>query len=60
MGVSEAQLRAKKKYEDKHYWRPTLRFPKEYEEIIRKKSNGSVNGYIFDLIKKDLGIKGED
>lgn len=56
MAKTEAQKRATRKYDAAHYWSPTLYIPKELEAEVRKKSNGSINGYIVSLIKKDLGI----
>lgn len=54
---SEARARANRKYNDSHYWKPTIYIPKELENDIREQANGSVNGYILDLIKKDLENK---
>lgn len=57
---TEAVARTKRKYDVNHYYQPTIRIPKELEQAIRDKSNGSVNGYIVGLIKKDLGITDEN
>lgn len=54
MAKTQAQMRATKKYDDAHYWRPMLRIPKELEEEVREASEGSINGYIVNLIKADL------
>lgn len=57
MTASAAHMKATKKYEDKAYKKILVRLPKELESAFIEKSNGSMNGYIIDLIKKDLGIQ---
>lgn len=59
MAVTKAQLKAKEKYEAKAYKKILLRLPKELEEAFLEKSNGSMNGYIINLIRKDLGMEKE-
>jgi len=57
MAYTQAQGRANRKWEKKTYFKMTVRFPIDAEEIIRKKANGNLNGYITDLILKDCGYK---
>lgn len=57
MAVSEAKLKAIRKYDDKTYRKVSVRIPRELEEAFMEKCSGSVNGYIVNLIKKDLGIE---
>jgi hypothetical protein len=54
--VTEAQKRATANYERKNYDKILLRLKKGTKEKIIKKigENASVNGYITDLINKDL------
>lgn len=54
MSVSAAQKKATAKYEQNKYDKILLRLPKGTKERIQEK-NKSVNGYITDLIIKDLG-----
>lgn len=57
MAVSEAKLKAIRKYDDKAYRKVSVRIPRELEEAFMEKCSGSVNGYIVNLIKKDLGVE---
>lgn len=57
MAVSEAKLKAIRKYDDKTYRKVSVRIPRELEEAFMEKCSGSVNGYIVNLIKKDLGVE---
>lgn len=61
MAVSAAHIRATAKYDAKAYTRMTVRVPKAIEPEVNKKieEHGSINGYLLDLIKKDLGIQKE-
>lgn len=54
--VTEAQKRATANYERKNYDKILLRLKKGTKEKIIKKigENASINGYIADLINKDL------
>ena len=54
--VTEAQKRATANYERKNYDKILLRLKKGTKDKIIKKigENASVNGYITDLINKDL------
>ena len=54
--VTEAQKRATANYERKNYDKILLRLKKGTKEKIIKKigENASINGYITDLINKDL------
>lgn len=54
--VSKAHIRATTKWEKENYFKTTIRFPKEAEEIIRKKAGSSLNGYIVSLVLKDCGF----
>lgn len=54
MAISEAQYRANKKYDSAHYWSPTIRLPKEWEEEIRA-NGGSVNNFIVQAVAEKLG-----
>lgn len=55
--VSEAQIRATKKYCIKHYYNSNVHLPIVLEEGIlnRIKEYGSFNAYIRTLVEKDLG-----
>lgn len=58
--VSKAQIKANHKYGKKAYYRPTIMIRREYQEqvIARATSQGlSISGYVWGLIKKDLGIE---
>lgn len=61
MPVSKAKLAANHRYDKKAYYMPSVRIPRSLEEavMVKAKERGSVNGYIVDLIKKDLGITEE-
>ena len=53
--TSEARIRANKKYNLKAYRKYTFRVRKDDTEIIEKlESVSSKNGYITDLIRKDI------
>ena len=56
--VTEAQKRATANYERKNYDKILLRLKKGTKEKIIKKigENASINGYIADLINKDLKV----
>lgn len=56
MPLKESQIRAVKKYQDKHYFKGTFSFPKALESIIREKAEfyGSVNAYLTFLVKSDI------
>lgn len=57
MAVSEAQMRAVKKYNKKAYYRPAVCLKREYEEPLRKKAEAeglSVSSYIQKLIIADI------
>lgn len=59
MPVSEAQMKAVKKYNAKAYYRPCVCLSREYEDALRDKAAAegkTVSTYIQDLIKADLGI----
>lgn len=59
MGVSKAQIRATHKYEKNHYFQKLVAVPKDWEQLIRDRANEkglSINGYISDLIRSDLGL----
>lgn len=53
--VSKAHIRATTKWEKKAYFKTTLRFPKDAEDMIRKAAKGNLNGYITQLVLKDCG-----
>lgn len=58
MNMRESQYKANRKYDKKAYKSITVRIPRAIEEDVNKKvGDGSLNGYIIGLIKKDLGIK---
>lgn len=55
--TSAAQIKCVRKYEAEHIKKLTVHCPIEIELAIRKKiGNQSINGYLMDLIKADLGI----
>lgn len=56
--VTEAQKRATRKYEQKNYDKILLRLKKGTKEKIIDKigEDASINGYITDLINKDLKV----
>lgn len=56
--VTEAQKRATAKFEQKAYDKILLRLKKGKKEQILAKigENGSINGYIAELIDKDLSL----
>jgi hypothetical protein len=54
MAQSEAHKRATIKYDLNNYWRPTIRFRKEYEEVIRKYAGDSLNGFIADAVMEKI------
>lgn len=57
MEISEARYKANRKYDKKAYKSITVRIPRSIEEQVDEKvGDGSLNGYIISLIKKDLGI----
>lgn len=63
MAASKAQIRANAKYNKKAYFRPAVFFKKEYEAPLRAKAESegkTLNAYITDLIKQDLGITETD
>lgn len=58
MPASKAHIRATTKWEKENYFRTMIRLPKDLEEVIRQKANEdgkSLNGYLADLVKKDIG-----
>lgn len=57
---TKAKGKAVYKYEKNNYFKATIRFPKDAEDIIRKAANGNLNGYIADLVLRDCGYKKED
>lgn len=53
--VSNAQMKATKKYEDKAYFKVLVRFNKNDENLIRSAAEAaglSVNKFIVDAVKK--------
>lgn len=59
MGIRKSQVKAVNKYTASHYFRPAVLIKKEYEAPLRAKAESegkTLNAYITDLIKKDLGI----
>lgn len=58
--VSKAQIRATTKYEKANYFKTTIRFPKDAEVLIRKAAGDSLNGYIVDLVLRDIGYNKEN
>lgn len=58
MATSKAQVKAVRKYEAANHKKITVYFPRKYETLLADRLKGqSFNGYVMDLIKKDLGIK---
>lgn len=55
MAVSKAHIRAVSKYEKANYFKLVVRFPKDAEELIRQNAGDSLNGYIVDLVLRDIG-----
>lgn len=53
MAISEARLRANKKYDSAHYDKVALRLPKGYKEKILEFAP-SMNSYLLNLVKEDL------
>lgn len=60
MAYTKARGRAQAKWEKKAYFRPSIRFPKDAEDLIRLKSNNNINGYIVNLVLKDCGYLPEE
>lgn len=61
--VSKAQMRATAKWQKENYFKALIRFPKDAEDLIRQvaEQNGeSLNGYIVDLVLKDIGYRKDD
>ena len=57
--VTEAQKAATARYEKKVYDKILLRLPKgTRDRIVAKIGDGSINGYIAELIEKDLSEAG--
>lgn len=59
---NDARKRANEKYNEKAYWRYNVALRKELEQLVRDKASAegkSLNGYLADLIKADLGIENE-
>ena len=49
MAVSQAQIKAVRKWEAENYWRAVVRLPKEYEQKI-KDTGKSVNGFLREAV----------
>lgn len=52
--VTDAHMRATKKYEDKAYFKTLVRFPKAKESEIRKAAGNSLNGFIVASVMEKL------
>jgi uncharacterized protein (DUF1778 family) len=52
--VSEAQMRATKKYEEKAYFSAHVRFPANKEELIRRAAGKSLNGFIVQAVLEKI------
>ena len=55
---TQARKDANKRYNDKHYDRIAFDFPDGYRERIKEaaaKQDKSMNRYVVDLVKQDLG-----
>lgn len=62
MAIAESQRRAVAKYNAANYDRVELRLPKgrkaDVEDMARERGQ-SINGYINDLIRVDMGVDSE-
>jgi len=54
MTVSQSQIKATKKYEDKAYFKALVRFKKDDEDRIRKASRGNLNKFITDAVMEKM------
>lgn len=51
---SEAQRRAKSKYNAKTYFQRLVRFPSDMEEAIKTASGESINGFIVQAVREKI------
>lgn len=50
MSVSKSKMEANHKYDDKAYFRTTIRIKRQYEDDLRKYAGGSINGFIAQAV----------
>jgi predicted DNA-binding protein len=49
MAVSQAHIRATRKWEKENYWKFTMRLPKDYEQRV-KATGKSISGFIREAV----------
>lgn len=60
MAYSKSRGRAQAKWEKENYFRVTIRFPKDAEDLIRLASNNNINGFVKELVLSSIGYFEDD